>query len=470
MGVTRKRIPNTTSFPTRIRRQCRTCVQCAKAKRKCDQTEPACSRCRGKGVDCNYPPQRNDLIPLGEHESMLEMVDILPERGENCAFSAVTPVSRTLSPSHPTEITVSHPGTDTVNYGWFLTPESWTRQYGLSEPQPDLTASQRSLPHFINKLKAWMAAWVADGHCPILHQQLYQDGMPECVEDAYTALAAYNLASPSGKPTALQIVQNRLDKLLSQYPQPDPSTLDGISPACLLDTPTHLARTQALFTYQLITLFDGDIRARVEAERHATTLILWCRQLLESAQLDCAAATMLSPTTPNPTTLPPNTDETLSLTPPLPSRPNPITTTIPPSTSTPPSPLTLPPAPPPSLLPPSSLLPDPSTLFQTWIPSESARRIYLAATCMLAVYDTLRNGWASCPGGVAFTAQRGLWEARSGGEWMGVLTEMRMRGEGGGGGDGGGRPGEVDEFAVGLLEITCGVEHVESWCFERGGG
>ncbi|EAQ88832.1 hypothetical protein CHGG_05451 [Chaetomium globosum CBS 148.51] len=315
MGTTSKSIPNKTSFPTRMRRQCRTCVQCAKAKRKCDQRSPACLRCRGKGLDCSYPPQRNALIPLGEHESMLEMIDISPERGESRTCSAVTSVSRPQTPNHPTEIAVSHPDRKTANCGWFLTPESWTRYHGLSEPQPDLTASQRSLPHFIDKLKAWMAAWVADGHCPILHQQLYQDGMPECVEDAYTALAAYNAASPSGKPRVLQIIQNRVDKLLTQYPQPDLATLDGISPACLLDTPTHLARTQALFTYELITLFDGDIRARVEAERHATTLILWCRQLLESAQLDCAAAPMLSPAAVTPTqteTLPPHPTSPLS--------------------------------------------------------------------------------------------------------------------------------------------------------------
>ena len=450
---------------------------------------------------------------------MFESVYNLPERGEGVTSSVTTLIPRIQSPSHRQETLVSRPDcdTDAVNYGWFLAPESWTREHGVSEPQITLTASQKSLPHFINKLKTWMAAWVTDGHSPIIHPQLYHNGMPECVEDAYTALAAYNAASPSGNPIALQITQNRLDKLLSQYQGPAAFTgLDGISPACLLDTPTHLARTQALFTYALVTLFDGDIRARAKAEHHANTLLLWCRQLLESAQLDCAAATMLSPPTPTVITPNPTTTTTpsvsLALTPPFQPRLCPpaaaatTTTTANPSASTTPSTSTTTPSNPNLALTPAHL-PPPTTLWQTWIQSESARRIYLAATCMLAVYDTLRRGWAACPGGVAFTARRGLWEARSGWEWARLLVghgrdesgygdgdggEKRGgKGEGEGEGKGkggevapwamvqslevwrileGGRPGEVDEFTLGLMEISCGMENVERWCFERGGG
>ncbi|KAK3296381.1 uncharacterized protein B0H64DRAFT_398111 [Chaetomium fimeti] len=474
MGVTNRKTPNTSSFPTRIRRQCRTCIECAKAKRKCDQTGPSCSRCRGKGIVCTYPPRRNASITFGESESVYEVVNYVAESEENVASSVTTCMTRTQPPScDPHETAVSHRDTDAVNYAWFLAPESWARQHGLSEPQIDLTASQRSLPHFINKLKAWMADWVADGHNPIIHPQLYQDGMPECVEDAYTSLAAYNAASASGKATALQIIQNRIDKLLSQNQHPPDLALDdAISPACLIDTSTHLARTQALFTYHLITLFDGDIRARAEAERHADTLLLWCRQLLESAQLDRAAAAFLSPATATPA----HTSSISTST----GTPTQTTTTSTNPTAAGPSPSpthTLSPTPPSTALP---------TLWHTWIQSECVRRVYLAATSMLAVYDTLRTGWASCPGGVAFTAQRGLWEARSGYAWARVLKGGDL---GGGDGDGkgvmpwvmvqslgvwrileGGRPGEVDEFATGMLEISCGVENVERWCFERGGG
>ncbi|KAH6839464.1 hypothetical protein B0I37DRAFT_347908 [Chaetomium sp. MPI-CAGE-AT-0009] len=428
MGVTVRKTPNTSCFPTRIRRQCRTCIECAKAKRKCDQTDPACSRCRGKGIVCRYPPRRNTLISFGGDGSVLETIHHVAE-SEQCGTSSVTTsMMRIRPPNHPDETTiVSQPDADAVKYGWFLAPESWTWQHGLSEPQINLTASQRSLPYFIDKLKTWMARWVADGHNPIIHPQLYQDGMPECVEDAYTSLAAYNAASASGKPTALQIIQNRVDRLLAQnQPPPDLTLDDTISPACMLDTPTHLARTQALFTYQLIALFDGDIRARAQAERHADTLILWCRQLLESAQLDCAAAAFLSPTQTGTDTSTRTQTTTTSTTPTIATN----------TTGTAPSPS------------PQPALP---TLWHTWIQSECARRLYLAATSMLAVYDTLRRGWAACPGGVAFTAQRGLWEAASGYAWARVLRGdigtsadggEDGDGERGGGVDGGGCGGE----------------------------
>jgi hypothetical protein len=33
-----------------------------------------------------------------------------------------------------------------------------------------------------------------------------------------------------------------------------------------------------------------------------------------------------------------------------------------------------------------------------------------------------------------------------------------------------GEPGEVDEFAVGVLEINYGMERVEQWLLEKGAG
>jgi hypothetical protein len=312
--------------------------------------------------------------------------------------------------------------------------------------------SQKSLPHFIGKVKEWASTWVREGHSPIIHRQLYQDWMPECIEDAYTSLAAYHTASPKTKPIALRIIESRANKLVSQAQNDMP--IEGISPAFLLDTLTHLARTQALFTYQLIRLFDGDIRSRAQAERHMETLDTWCKQMVESAQLDCSAADLFSAATGLSTV---------------------GSTTGGSSTST--NPFSL----------PEPGQTSPPSLHQAWLVSESIRRTFLAATFTQVGYNNLNQGWSDCPGGLAFTPQGGLWDAEGGYEWLRVVKGLRK--EGGGSGDGGGgspwlmvqsleswsileraAPGDVDEFTVAVLEITYGVETVEKWCYEKGTG
>jgi hypothetical protein len=312
--------------------------------------------------------------------------------------------------------------------------------------------SQKSLPHFIDKVKGWASTWTREGHSPIMHRQLYQYWMPECIEDAYTSLAAYHTASPKTKPTALRIIESRANKLVSQA-QAD-MTIDGISPAFLLDTLTHLARTQALFIYQLIRLFDGDIRSRAQAEGHMETLNAWCRQMVESAQLDCSAADLFSAATGLSTVG--GTTGSGTSTNPF-SLPEPTQTT-------------------------------PPSLHQAWRVSESIRRTFLAATFTQVVYSNLSQGWSDCPGGLAFTAQGGLWDAEGGYEWLRRVKGLSK--EGGGSGDAGGgfstwlmvqsleswsileraAPEEVDEFTVAVLEITYGVERVERWRYEKGAG
>jgi hypothetical protein len=326
-----------------------------------------------------------------------------------------------------------------------------------------------------------------------MHRQLYDGYIPECVEDAYTSLAAYNAASPSAKKTALRIIESRVSKLVSQTQE----EMDGICSSLLLDTLTHLSRTQALFIYQLVRLFDGDIRSRAQAEGHMETLDRWGTQLLESAQLDCAAAEVLADTGSDPSTASLGTVTASS---------NGNSTST--STATQTNPLltsnldlfatniTITPNNNPFTLPASA---PPATLYKTWLLSESIRRIYIASIYMQSIYQTLKRGWSVCPGGIAFTAQSGLWDASGCYDWVKVLRDggrnSHGRGNemdgGGGSGSGGGKleglspwvmlqgleawripegavPGEVDEFAVAVAEIACGVERVEQWVFEKG--
>ncbi|KAK4098853.1 hypothetical protein N658DRAFT_568434 [Parathielavia hyrcaniae] len=503
-----------TSFHSRTRRPHKSCIQCAKAKRKCDKTSPSCLRCREREVRCEYLSR---LIPRGGSDTPELEQDNSDRASSTTSMLLDTRTSPTHGPSASLGSTASEPlhaiitdvTENTLNSRWFLSPESWIHQHSWMMPQYyNLPVSEKSLSNFTTKLKRWVDDWVRDEHSPIMHRLTYEDYTPECVEDAYTSLAAYNAASPGAKQTALRVMDSRVNKLLMS--QTHDEDVDGISSAFLLDTPAHLARTQALFIYQLVRLFDGDIRARAQAESHMETLDRWAGQMVESAQLDCTAAAMVTSTVHNgnmttttealaatsvdemglsipvtlqatPTASPSSTNNNLnptfqalnhdspSTTAAIPPTTNMTTTTPPPMTNNM-NPFSLPPGPCP---------PPPPLLHKAWLLSESIRRIYVASITLRAVYTTLRQGWSNCPGAMAYTAQSGLWDARECYAWARVLWRGGGGGSGGGGGGGGGEqgqgqgggavPGEVDEFAVAVAEIYCGVERVERWVFEKGG-
>ncbi|KAK4235394.1 hypothetical protein C8A03DRAFT_17858 [Achaetomium macrosporum] len=459
-----------TPFPMRTRRQ-RTCIPCAKAKRKCDKTVPFCIRCAEKEISCIYPARRGAFASFarpGNLGAAGEATILSPQGGKATKTAAANAPVRQDSSSAAADATVA------ADYRWFLSPASWTPQHRLCSEEPPV--GERALPHFINKLKSWAEAWVCNGHSPLMHRELYRSWMPECVEEAYICLAAYNMASAasSARQTALRIIEERCSQLVELQQQSD-----DLSP-CLLavDTLTHLARTQALFVYQLIRLFDGDIRARAQAECQMDILDAWARQMLESARLDCMAAELLPSTDttddPGDMLLLPNILQQTHDNPEL-AQLSMATTSFHDSINT-------------------TIKTQPPLLWRAWITAESIRRIYLVATFMQSVYRTLKQGWSACPGGAAFTALQGLWDAQSGYEWTGILERtgksiVCKEGEGGQTERGlslspwvmvqsleawrilrEGRWEEVDEFTKGLLEICYGVERVEGWRSESGAG
>ncbi|KAF3065764.1 hypothetical protein GL218_09410, partial [Daldinia childiae] len=125
--------------------------------------------------------------------------------------------------------------------------------------------------------------------------------MPRCVQDAYTALAAYLARTPENSDLCFQIIRERAEELVEQGQRmmPAPTSETGSSEptggSMPLDPFDHLARVHALFVYQMIGLFDGDIVLRVDAERHISTLTSWVAEMWDSAELDASLySTMLA--------------------------------------------------------------------------------------------------------------------------------------------------------------------------------
>jgi hypothetical protein len=184
-----------------------------------------------------------------------------------------------------------------------------------------------------------------------------------------------------------------------------------------------LASTQALLFYQIIRLFDGDIRQRTDAECDEMTLISWTEQLL--------------------------------------ARVHPITPTI--------EPLTL------ETLTVSS--------WNHWIFEESCRRTILTSYMLQGVYSFLKFGYDNVTGKVnklSFTGQAALWNAPSEFHWKDALKDKNqfqvIIGDWDTAMDGV-KPTDIEELGMMIMacykgmDLTCewlGKENLSRWGLEWG--
>ncbi|KAK9326961.1 hypothetical protein V1520DRAFT_376218 [Lipomyces starkeyi] len=361
------------------------CVACTKAKRRCSKQTPACRRCVEKSIVCRYPAPR--ITPAYDL--------VFTEDG----VASVVPVPNSPAAQRLTADIVKNP--------WFLSPSSWTIDYTAGPLKAQISFTDESLAHFINQLKSWLRQWTSEGRCPFIHANLWKVQLPDCVQDSFTALTAYQSKAKATEKMVLRIIEQRVNRLVEEQ-----NNLAADLGVIMLDPATHLARTQALLIYKIIRLYDKDIRARAQAENHIDILSLWARQLWQSAGLTVSldqAKGPLDHDSEGLVTMQLRTDGTLAST------------------------------------------------WQAWTFAESVRRTYLAATLTEAVV----GAWAPCPGGITFTGGKGLWDASTPYAWLNSIRENRVvsirciDGE---------RlyseaiPSDVDEFTDATLIVSYGLE------------
>ena len=109
------------------------------------------------------------------------------------------------------------------------------------------------------------------GRTPCITSELYQNSIPQALQDAISVSALYLTKSGKNESIVLNILGEKVNRLLQSFEKQ----------ACLTD---HLASVQALLMYQVIRFFDGDIRQRALAERQMTCLETWASALLQRLQ------------------------------------------------------------------------------------------------------------------------------------------------------------------------------------------
>ncbi|KAF2637875.1 hypothetical protein P280DRAFT_482769 [Massarina eburnea CBS 473.64] len=353
------------------------------SKRRCDRQFPECQRCLDRDVDCVYPQRkkqrRGNNVRTEESGVFDEQIGVTIDDIENdfifgdldasqnsgfdpLLLDGLVPYMPTLplpesiigNPSAQGETFENHELTHAPNL-WFLQDETWDLQH-VNERTGCITEMDHE--SFIRDVDEMLKCWVQTGHNSFIHPRLYEKGMPTCLQDAFTTLAAYTARTPAVKETILQIAEERS---LALARQPTPSGTDA---RAIME---HLARVQALFVYAFIRLFDGSVRLRASAERQIGALRLWSFQMWDVTK-QFQAPPALFETLPN---------QTLA-----------------------------------------SEFDTSTSLWRLWILTESVRRTHILVNSTANIYETMVKGWVQCTGAGMFTARKGLWEAQSAIKWI----------------------------------------------------
>jgi hypothetical protein len=417
------------------------CKACASSKRKCGRQMPSCARCADRDVPCVYPTSSNRAAsssrllapstlrdPVSGIEDGLHTVvaggtsartaglTLADELMSDLAFSLLdndypAPSSLFQTPNEPTT------GTD-----WFLAPETWKichRVAASASVADSITeaVSRATVKKHVAILQSWFERWVTTGSNPFIHRCLYSKKFPACVQIAYVTLASYIHRNPANTDAVLQIVEDRSNDLLQENGAvvSMAGTVEWVDREEQdTDVFAQLTRLHALLVYQIIGLFDGDIRSRYVAESQMAIRDSWADKLFHSA------ARTLS-----------NNHE--------------VATQL-------------------------VCLPNASTNLQEqwhlWILSESIRRTWFVAVSLSSVFYGLQQRWSTCPGSIMYTNRNGLWNATSATEWerqclaksvaflqryeYAKLLEHT-------------EPADIDEFGAAMLDMTLKKELLETW-------
>lgn len=341
----------------------------------------------------------------------------------------------------------------TQSMQFFLLPGTWTV---MKTTEGDRNRTHRSVPQLhstVQQVQSWVKQWVEEGSNMFVHKRLYHsyensgDGrgrshMPRCIQDAYTACAAYSARTEMNREMILGIIEDRVATLLDEEGDPDELVIEngvedqfndlfatatlrienGGQPKAKLSKPRsvldHVARVQALLIYQTIRLFDGDPRSRMMAESLIPVLSRWCKQMLDSALLSSQYVNSATSVTAKGQA---NFEKKLE------------------------------------------------SDWNAWILAESVRRTWLVAGHMQCTYRLLSYGFTVCPGGLMFTTRAGLWQAESAYEWWSKFREKDvlfcpslesgkhlLK-------PGVTSPDDVDDFGRFVLKIIEGEERVNKW-------
>lgn len=141
-----------------------------------------------------------------------------------------------------------------------------------SFPFPERTTiTQEQIDFCISQFKASIQQLIQQNRSPFIHPTSYQCVPPVVYQDLLGVSAMYYYKTPQNQTVVFSMLDSRVSSLIQS------------SKSSFWSPNDYLVGLQALIIYQIIRLFDGDVRQRANAERDLVTLDDWTFQLYSAA-------------------------------------------------------------------------------------------------------------------------------------------------------------------------------------------
>ncbi|KAF3037309.1 hypothetical protein E8E12_001906 [Didymella heteroderae] len=272
----------------------KSCSECVKGKRKCDNGRPRCARCSRQRLSCTYPQQPSKLPAspaFGDHSSQPEQVtrtttELLEADAAPGPFDFDEIYVATAVEDQSFDFECATAVTSLSSFKQFTGAandlESPIGSHSLYSPAK---ASSFSWTHIDPQAKARVGyAMVQLKRAPQMmvesnstlwsHAALYDEYMPRPMQDAQAACALYNNMNDINTDFVIRHITSRVGELLTT-PMPTGSV-------------DVAARAHALMLHQVMFVFGADVRlhSHVEAllphlEEVGSVLLDLCRQEVE---------------------------------------------------------------------------------------------------------------------------------------------------------------------------------------------
>ncbi|RDL39692.1 Uncharacterized protein BP5553_04032 [Venustampulla echinocandica] len=275
----------------------KSCHACVKGKRGCDKRHPVCSRCEEKKIQCIYAKRTHaeafydfDSVDLDMSWAGLTTLspaidfvdDIPPSLATSASLDPTSPptldafidpfltfVENQAIPSSDLQLisNASEPLDQQQEKEQALNKFDYTPMADLCiQYEPWQVYDPNTKVHFIvQTIKGYPITFAKDNSTPWMHRHLYKDQMPSSIRSCFTVSTLCSNMTSSNKTSVFRVLCQSLNELKQQQ---------------LANTPQEkLARTQALFLYQIIGLFDGDVTLRSNADRNMPLLQDWLDEL-----------------------------------------------------------------------------------------------------------------------------------------------------------------------------------------------
>ncbi|RDW81269.1 Zn(II)2Cys6 transcription factor domain-containing protein [Aspergillus mulundensis] len=403
----------------------KSCDACRAAKRRCDLALPACFRCTRRDIACVYPGLPAEQIPellalLNGHDN----VGGTNACAEEFMFDAMpTPPMLDLGLETPSQPLPLPSAFEDQSRLYTVPVPVYTGNGEMVHVRSEMTFSLSELmasrfQYAIDILKDTPRKMVTENQTPWSHAQLYSNGMPKAMQDAYACCALYIAKNPINAPMITSHIHSRHQELtLSPLPSSPPDLL---------------AHTHALLLYTIMSLFDADLHA-LNTSVHLDTLTM---SALQSSASLLFSSTHFPPS-PSPSPSPDGTATNSAIVPPAGTAPS---------------------------------------FWPLWTVEESARRTILFTFYVLQILRLFRGDQdMKCDGKLgllhSWYASAYLWNAPSAVEF-GVAWEGRehfvVRNVDFGDLLRDAQPADVDVLGRMLLVTSLGVERVRGWFGGRG--